>query len=109
LFLSSRRRHTRSKRDWSSDVCSSDLIYLGVPGPASVAHLLRISARIGVGASTRVLRHHGTGLLRLAQPGTWKPDPLLWSLAPMFAEPANGPAGRHIYPFNALRVTARGR
>src|SRR5699024_11261316 len=25
FFLSSRRRHTRSKRDWSSDVCSSDL------------------------------------------------------------------------------------
>src|SRR5699024_11954197 len=23
---SSRRRHTRSKRDWSSDVCSSDLV-----------------------------------------------------------------------------------
>src|SRR5699024_5141166 len=28
LFFSSRRRHTRSKRDWSSDVCSSDLILL---------------------------------------------------------------------------------
>src|SRR5437868_14715142 len=26
FFFSSRRRHTRSKRDWSSDVCSSDLI-----------------------------------------------------------------------------------
>src|SRR5699024_11517634 len=25
-FFSSRRRHTRSKRDWSSDVCSSDLV-----------------------------------------------------------------------------------
>src|SRR5699024_11995153 len=25
LLISSRRRHTRSKRDWSSDVCSSDL------------------------------------------------------------------------------------
>src|SRR5699024_11330568 len=25
LLFSSRRRHTRSKRDWSSDVCSSDL------------------------------------------------------------------------------------
>src|SRR5207249_460301 len=24
FFFSSRRRHTRSKRDWSSDVCSSD-------------------------------------------------------------------------------------
>src|SRR3989440_5691283 len=28
FFFSSRRRHTRSDRDWSSDVCSSDL-----PGP----------------------------------------------------------------------------
>src|SRR5699024_11902831 len=27
-FFSSRRRHTRSKRDWSSDVCSSDLVLL---------------------------------------------------------------------------------
>src|SRR2546421_5634134 len=26
FFFSSRRRHTRSDRDWSSDVCSSDLI-----------------------------------------------------------------------------------
>src|SRR5699024_11846846 len=25
VVFSSRRRHTRSKRDWSSDVCSSDL------------------------------------------------------------------------------------
>src|SRR5438067_11330123 len=25
FFFSSRRRHTRSKRDWSSDVCSSDI------------------------------------------------------------------------------------
>src|SRR6266496_5162939 len=25
VFFSSRRRHTRSLRDWSSDVCSSDL------------------------------------------------------------------------------------
>src|SRR5437868_7810754 len=25
FFFSCRRRHTRSKRDWSSDVCSSDL------------------------------------------------------------------------------------
>src|SRR5207245_5564173 len=26
FFFSSRRRHTRCYRDWSSDVCSSDLI-----------------------------------------------------------------------------------
>src|SRR5690606_41075824 len=29
FFFSSRRRHTRFSRDWSSDVCSSDLIILG--------------------------------------------------------------------------------
>src|SRR5439155_9020622 len=27
FFFSSRRRHTRWPRDWSSDVCSSDLIH----------------------------------------------------------------------------------
>src|SRR5699024_11463660 len=37
FFFSSRRRHTRSKRDWSSDVCSSDLV---------VAATARIVARI---------------------------------------------------------------
>src|SRR5690606_40295187 len=34
FFFSSRRRHTRFSRDWSSDVCSSDLhlVARGVPG-----------------------------------------------------------------------------
>src|SRR5216683_4405786 len=30
FFFSSRRRHTRSDRDWSSDVCSSDLDRTGL-------------------------------------------------------------------------------
>src|SRR5204862_4241728 len=34
FFFSSRRRHTRSLRDWSSDVCSSDL---SQPGQAAAA------------------------------------------------------------------------
>src|SRR5206468_9344755 len=29
-FFSSRRRHTRSDRDWSSDVCSSDLPFKAI-------------------------------------------------------------------------------
>src|SRR5260370_18148439 len=32
FFFSSRRRHTRFKCDWSSDVCSSDLEPLTTPG-----------------------------------------------------------------------------
>src|SRR2546430_5429933 len=31
FFFSSRRRHTRFDCDWSSDVCSSDLIYARKP------------------------------------------------------------------------------
>src|SRR5690606_40884912 len=31
FFFSSRRRHTRFSRDWSSDVCSSDLAPSWVP------------------------------------------------------------------------------
>src|SRR5439155_16626116 len=30
FFFSSRRRHTRWPRDWSSDVCSSDLVVVGL-------------------------------------------------------------------------------
>src|ERR1041385_8809530 len=31
FFFSSRRRHTRCSRDWSSDVCSSDLVEIHLP------------------------------------------------------------------------------
>src|SRR5437867_13209627 len=34
FFFSSRRRHTRSYGDWSSDVCSSDLLPCRFLGPA---------------------------------------------------------------------------
>src|SRR5205809_5807956 len=38
FFFSSRRRHTRCSRDWSSDVCSSDLLKAGT-------FALRVAAR----------------------------------------------------------------
>src|SRR5438034_2143449 len=34
FFFSSRRRHTRSLCDWSSDVCSSDLVVATLAAPA---------------------------------------------------------------------------
>src|SRR5699024_7688813 len=64
FFLSSRRRHTSSKRDWSSDVCSSDLLYsegiediggldegaeIAVPNdPANLSRALRILEEEGL-------------------------------------------------------------
>src|SRR5207302_2219370 len=38
FFFSSRRRHTRFSRDWSSDVCSSDL----VSTPAGLPSMLNV-------------------------------------------------------------------
>src|SRR6266576_4749032 len=40
FFFSSRRRHTSSLRDWSSDVCSSDLARAGVEMVGTLAGLL---------------------------------------------------------------------
>src|SRR2546422_6011888 len=39
FFFSSRRRHTRCSRDWSSDVCSSDLAKVPLRVPVPVARL----------------------------------------------------------------------
>src|SRR6266542_5755963 len=36
FFFSSRRRHTRCYRDWSSDVCSSDLLVVAHEDPEKV-------------------------------------------------------------------------
>src|SRR5579872_6815601 len=54
FFFSSRRRHTRCGRDWSSDVCSSDLAGTPVaqaaprgPGRCAAAAVLRRAAILG--------------------------------------------------------------
>src|SRR3990172_9919581 len=38
-FFSSRRRHTRCSRDWSSDVCSSDLVATAATAQAQSANI----------------------------------------------------------------------
>src|SRR5690606_39336538 len=40
FFFSSRRRHTRFSRDWSSDVCSSDLTTSDFAAMMRAAHLI---------------------------------------------------------------------
>src|SRR5262249_59446919 len=44
FFFSSRRRHTRLVSDWSSDVCSSDLLYIQ-PQPVAAGHYVIVLAR----------------------------------------------------------------
>src|SRR5699024_12072977 len=72
FFFSSRRRHTRSKRDWSSDVCSSDLAWMF---PAGIATL--IFGAVGMLAAHQTQRmasycivlSSGTLLAALGMPG----------------------------------------
>src|SRR6202048_5469879 len=72
-FFSSRRRHTRSTRDWSSDVCSSDLahdevgrylqghIYAGAVGVFD--EVVQDCKGPGPSISTTDFRHHNERLL----------------------------------------------
>src|SRR5207253_5725736 len=55
FFFSSRRRHTRWPRDWSSDVCSSDLVVVPavrpmmpfkVPEPLSVPPIVMLTPEV---------------------------------------------------------------
>src|SRR3712207_7295647 len=41
FFFSSRRRHTRYWRDWSSDVCSSDLQLLGTSRQYMIGNVIQ--------------------------------------------------------------------
>src|SRR3989440_2961455 len=60
FFFSSRRRHTRSDRDWSSDVCSSDLL----PDTVGVRELRQNLSvylrRVRAGATLKVTEHRRT-------------------------------------------------
>src|SRR5699024_9540377 len=71
FFFSSRRRHTRSNRDWSSDVCSSDL-FVSIYPDINPAEPLgpSIPERIGFACATAVLAFGGaTGDLIIAGAG----------------------------------------
>src|SRR2546422_2049851 len=58
FFFSSRRRHTRCSRDWSSDVCSSDLGDSGnVSHRIGDAHRLTVAEEIPVVVTELLLVH----------------------------------------------------
>src|SRR5260370_19233990 len=52
FFFSSRRRHTRFKCDWSSDVCSSDL------GPVNTVDKIQTIHQVVVQGKERVVSLH---------------------------------------------------
>src|SRR2546427_5591296 len=60
FFFSSRRRHTRFDCDWSSDVCSSDLLVRGSPAWEADAHAQSGAiVRVIADDAPPMLAHHG--------------------------------------------------
>src|SRR5207245_7765187 len=61
--FSSRRRHTRCYRDWSSDVCSSDLGYqeeiMKATGGRGVDLILEMLANVNLAHDLKLLAIHG--------------------------------------------------
>src|SRR5699024_11231832 len=53
VFVSSRRRHTSSKRDWSSDVCSSDLSF---PATSCTSRIPILLMALACSLSARALK-----------------------------------------------------
>src|SRR5690606_40268962 len=65
FFFSSRRRHTRFSRDWSSDVCSSDLgERRNVLQSVSSSFAQSLSARSTLQAGTEAVREIGRASCR---------------------------------------------
>jgi methylenetetrahydrofolate reductase (NADPH) len=93
---------------WAAEVaaCGTDLpVHVGVPGPVSRQRLVRISAAIGLGQSARFLhRQHGM-LLRLFQPGGYRPTKLVRRLGAALPRTRTNIAGLHIFTFNELSRT----
>src|SRR5439155_19057351 len=60
FFFSSRRRHTRWPRDWSSDVCSSDLPRMLKASTGNGGDLVPLAALAGEAGSTRLIGARGS-------------------------------------------------
>src|SRR5215510_15824091 len=77
FFFSSRRRHTRWPRDWSSDVCSSDLVYPLAEGhaqgwPPYLFAMLAASVPVLAGFGWYQLRRQRTGAAPLVDPAIFR-------------------------------------
>ncbi len=83
-------------------------IWIGLPGEVDRARLLRVSMKMGLGESTRFLRHHRGWLTRLFA-RRFTPDGLVRELAPFAIAPENGVAGLHLFTFNEVARTERWR
>src|SRR5690625_5923307 len=71
-FFAGRRRHTRWPRDWSSDVCSSDLLQLrnSLPGDRGVAEAMSGGVRVRRGGFELLVAFEGGATAKVVASST---------------------------------------
>ncbi|HEY7283560.1 MAG TPA: methylenetetrahydrofolate reductase [Actinomycetota bacterium] len=84
-------------------------LVLGLPGPADMARVVRIAARIGVAASSRYLRKNRGLLGAVLRRKAFRPDRLLHQLRGTIEDSVAGVRGLHVYTFNQVREAAEWR
>ena len=77
-------------------------VRIGVPGPASIAGLMRFAARCGVSATSSVMSKYGVSLTQLV--GTAGPDKLVDAIAAKYGQ-EHGAMRLHFYPFGGIEKT----
>lgn len=76
--------------------------WIGIPGVSDRAALFKISIRIGVGDSLRMIRRKSDVTARLLRSKNYTPDDLVSDMAPMLTDPLCKVAGFHIFCFNQV-------
>jgi len=77
-------------------------VLVGVPGPASIARLVRYAAMCGVAASTSMLSRYGISVGRLL--GRARPDVFVDRLVEGLTE-AHGEVSPHLFPFGGIAAS----
>ncbi len=92
-------------KSWLQDIRDRGIelqAWLGLPGASDRNALIKTSLRIGVGDSVRYLKRQAKNTARLMASKEYKPDELLFELAPCIADSSFKIAGHHIYCFNQV-------
>jgi methylenetetrahydrofolate reductase (NADPH) len=83
-------------------------IWIGLPGSVHRARLVKVSMKMGLGESTRYLRHNRGFVSRLLG-RRFSPGALVSELEPVTSDPDARVAGFHLYTFNEVARTERWR
>ena len=83
--------------------------WIGMPGVADRAKLFKLSMRIGVGQSAKMLLRQKDLLKKMLQIRPYQPDDLLDGLAPYLDDPVLDIPGFHLFSFNDVERTERWR